>query len=137
MSSFGVDLVCETFSRPRAMRLLAEGTVLIFSGGTSHPGVTTDMCAAIRANDIGAGAVPEGHQGRRRLRQGPPHEHADAKRYDTLTLADAIAQRLGVMDVPAMAFCQDKSIPVVVFSMNEPGNCLRAARGEKVGTVVS
>jgi uridylate kinase len=136
MSAFAVPLLCETYFRPDAIAALDAGKVVIFSGGTSHPGVTTDMCAAIRANDINADVVLKATKVDG-VYDKDPHKFDDAVKYDTLTLADAIAQKLGVMDLPAMAFCMERSIPVVVFNMNTPGNCLQAAQGQPVGTTVS
>ena len=36
----------------------------------------------------------------------------------------------------AASFCKDRGIPFLVFSMEDPQNIVRAAKGEKVGTLV-
>jgi uridylate kinase len=40
------------------------------------------------------------------------------------------------MDETAITLCKENSIPVIVFNALAPGNILRAAMGEDVGTVV-
>lgn len=41
------------------------------------------------------------------------------------------------MDETAVTLCKENNIPVIVFNAMEPGNILRAAMGQEVGTVVS
>jgi uridylate kinase len=66
-----------------------------------------------------------------------PHKFKDAIRYKTLAYDEALSKRLGVMDVEAFALCQTNKMPILVFSMNEPGAIRRAILGENVGTLVS
>jgi uridylate kinase len=134
-SAIAMPLVCRSYFRPAVIDALEAGRVVIFPGGTSHPGVTTDMAAAIRANDIDAGAVLKATKVDG-VYDKDPVEHPDATKYETLTYQAVLDQRLGVMDLPAMAFCMERNLPVVVFNMNRPGNLLAAAQGQNVGTVV-
>ena len=57
-------------------------------------------------------------------------------KYDTITYAEVLAQRLAVMDTTATSLAMDNNIPVLVFALAEPENLVRAARGEQVGTLV-
>ena len=41
------------------------------------------------------------------------------------------------MDMTAFTLCNENGVPIVVFDMNKPGNLLRVAKGEAVGTVVT
>jgi uridylate kinase len=66
-----------------------------------------------------------------------PNKDASAKRYDTLTFAQAIANNLQVMDTAALALCRDNHIPLLVFDFKKSGNIRRAVRGEQVGTLLS
>jgi uridylate kinase len=136
MSAIAMPLVCETYFRPRAMEYLAAGKVLIFAGGTSHPGVTTDMCAAIRASDIDAEVVLKATtvDG---VFDSDPQTNPDAKKYDRLSYRQAVSDRLGVMDLAAMAFCMDHDLPIRVFNFGGDGNFARAVAGENVGTLVA
>ena len=49
---------------------------------------------------------------------------------------DSIERNLRVMDQTAIALCRENAIPIVVFDSSVPGNLLRVACGEKVGTLV-
>jgi uridylate kinase len=40
------------------------------------------------------------------------------------------------MDSTAISLCMDNKLPILVFSMREPGNVERALRGERLGTLV-
>ena len=65
-----------------------------------------------------------------------PKKNPEAKKYDTLSYMDVLSRNLGVMDMTAASFCKDRGIPFLVFSMEDPQNIVRAAKGEKVGTLV-
>ena len=41
------------------------------------------------------------------------------------------------MDATAIVMCRDNNLPLRVFNLNNPGDLLRIARGEDVGTVVT
>lgn len=41
------------------------------------------------------------------------------------------------MDETAVTLCKENNIPVIVFNALQPGNIMRAAMGEDVGTVVT
>lgn len=43
---------------------------------------------------------------------------------------------MSVMDSTAISLCMDNKIPIVVFNIDKPGNILRAALGEEIGTLV-
>ena len=136
VSAIPIPLVCESYYRPAVLEYLDEGRIVIFAGGTSHPGVTTDMCAAIRATEIQADILlkvtkVDG------VYDSDPAVNPKAKKYDSLTYEQAIAEKLGVMDLPAMAFAMDRNIPMMVFNMFEEGNLAAAVSGEKVGTIVT
>jgi uridylate kinase len=40
------------------------------------------------------------------------------------------------MDMTAFTLCQENSLPIIVFDMNKPGNFLKLAKGEPIGTLV-
>lgn len=135
-SAIAMPLICEDYFRPRAMRRLDKGHVLIFAGGTGHPGVTTDMCAAIRAADIDADVLLKATKVDG-VYDSDPEKNPAAKKYDRLTHETAITGRLGVMDIPAMAFCMERNLPILVFDMRPAGNLAKAVAGETLGTIVS
>ena len=99
------------------------------------------------AGERGAAAVARGRE-YLRLLQYPEAESAldralynlaelpDAEFYEHLTFIDVLQRRLKVMDSTAISLCMDNKLPILVFSMKEPGNVERALRGERLGTLV-
>lgn len=128
--------ICEPYIRRRAMRHLEKGRVVIFAAGSGNPFFSTDTAAALRAAEIEAEAIlfAKKVDG---VYDKDPNLYADAIKYDTLTYQEVLEQGLKAMDSPAMALCQDNSIPIIVFSLDEPGNIRRAITGESIGTVIS
>jgi uridylate kinase len=41
------------------------------------------------------------------------------------------------MDTTAVSLCRDNNMPMMVFSMREPGNIVRVVSGEKIGSLVT
>ena len=60
-----------------------------------------------------------------------------AERYQKLTYIEVLQQNLKIMDSTAISLCMDNNLPIIVFSMLEPGNIQRVVRGEPIGTVVN
>src|SRR3546814_787390 len=56
-SALNIDQVVERYIRPKALRYLEEGKVVIFAAGTGNPFFTTDTAAALRGAEIGAEIV--------------------------------------------------------------------------------
>jgi len=135
LSAITVPQVCPAFSAFSARQLLSAGQVVILGGGTGNPFFSTDMCAALRANEVGAEVLlkatkVDGVYDRDPL-AGP-----GARRYDRLSYRKVLADRLGVMDLTAVSMCMETSLPIVVFKLDEPGNLLQAVTGKPVGTRV-
>jgi uridylate kinase len=128
--------VAEPFILRRATRHLEHGRVVIFVAGTGNPFFSTDTTAALRANEIGADIILKATKVDG-IYDSDPMKNPSAKRYARISYSEALAQRLQVMDSTAFSLCMDNHMPIVVFSMNQPGNILRAICGEPVGTLVT
>jgi len=57
MTALRADAVAEPYVRDKALQYLEEGLVLLLAGGTGNPYFTTDTAAALRAVEVGAGAL--------------------------------------------------------------------------------
>ena len=66
-----------------------------------------------------------------------PVKNADAKRFDTLTHTQVLREDYKVMDAAAISLCRENNKPIVVFNVTRPGELVRAALGENVGTRVA
>ena len=128
--------VAEPYIRRRAIRHLEKGRVVIFVGGVGSPYFTTDTTAALRAMEIGADVVLKATQVDG-VYTADPNIDKHAKRFVRLTFMDVLKKGLKIMDATAVSLCMDNRLPIVVFSIAEPGNIRRAVCGEPVGTMVT
>ena len=134
-SAVTVNKVLPTYVCADANKALDEGYVVVFGGGTGAPFFTTDTAAALRACEIGAKAIfcAKAVDG---VYDSDPKTNPNAKKYDEITFDKAIADNLKALDVTAMSMCREYSIPVAVFSKDEPNGILRILDGEKLGTII-
>ncbi len=135
MTAIDVPKVAEPYIRRRAIRHLEKGWVVILAAGTGNPYFTTDTAAALRAAEIQADVILKGTDVDG-VYSDDPKQVPDATRYDELTFQEAIHKGLKIMDATAFTMCRENRIPVLVFDITVAGNLPRAARGEKVGTLV-
>ena len=136
MSALTVSQVAEPYIRRRATRHLEKGRVVIFASGTGNPYFTTDTAASLRAMEIGAQAIFKATKVDG-IYSADPMKDSTAERYQNLTYLEVLQQNLKVMDSTAISLCMDNHLPIIVFSMLEPGNIQRVVRGEPIGTVVN
>ncbi len=134
-SAIEMDKVCEPVIRRRAERHLEKGRVVIFAAGVGEPYFTTDSGAALRAAEMQCDALLKGTSVDG-IYDSDPKTNPHAKRFDSVDYDTVLAQNLKVMDASAVALCRDNDIPIVVFSIREPGNLAKVLLGEGVQTVV-
>ncbi|MDA9990568.1 UMP kinase [Paracoccaceae bacterium] len=136
ISAIPMDQVCEPYIRRRAVRHLEKKRVCIFAAGTGNPYFTTDTAATLRATEMTCQAIFKGTKVDG-VYDKDPEKHADAVRYDDVTYNDVLAKRLGVMDASAIALARDNRLPIIVFSLDEPGGFKGILAGEGTYTTVS
>ncbi|ABI87606.1 UMP kinase [Burkholderia ambifaria] len=134
-SALRMDQVVEPYIRPRAIRQLEEGKVVIFAAGTGNPFFTTDTAAALRGSEVGAEVVLKATKVDG-VYSADPKKDPSATRYATISFDEAISRNLQVMDATAFALCRDQKLPIRVFSINKPGALKRIVLGEDEGTLV-
>ena len=135
MTAISMPQVAEPYIRNRAVRHLEKGRVVIFGCGTGNPFFSTDTAAALRAAEINADVIFKATNVDG-VYDKDPNRFADAVKYDELTHTEVLAKGLKVMDSTAASLCRDNNIPILVFNLNDPENIIRAAAGEKIGTLV-
>jgi uridylate kinase len=136
LTALEIKQVAEPFIKRRAVRHLEKGRVVIFGAGTGNPYFTTDTAAALRATEIEANVILKGTRVDG-IYDSDPEKNPSAKRYTKLTYADAISQKLNVMDMTAFTLCQENNIPIIVFNMNKEDNLMKIVTGEEIGTLVN
>ncbi|MDA8767756.1 UMP kinase [Planktomarina temperata] len=120
VSAIPMDQVCEPYIRRRAVRHLEKKRVVIFAAGTGNPYFTTDTAATLRASEMACEAIFKGTQVDG-IYDKDPKQHSDAVRYDAVTYDEVLQKRLKVMDASAIALARDNNLPIIVFSLDEPG----------------
>jgi uridylate kinase len=136
-SAIAIQAVAESFIRRRAIRHLEKARVVIFAGGTGNPYMTTDTAAALRAIEIEAEVLLMAKNHVDGIYSADPQKDPNAVKFNKLTHLEAMNLRLKVMDATAFSLCLDNKLPIVVFDVEAPQGIERAARGEKIGTLVS
>lgn len=135
LTSFEMGPVAQRYTYAEADRLLKEGQVVIFAGGSGNPYFSTDTAAVLRAAEIGADMIllAKNIDG---VYSADPKKDPSAVKYDRISYAKVLAEGLQVMDLPATALAMENHIPVMIFALADPENILRAVRGESIGSIV-
>lgn len=136
MTAIDVRAVAEPFIRGRALRHMEKGRVVILVAGTGNPFCTTDTCAALRATELECDLLMKATKVDG-VYTADPKKDPSARRYDRLTFAESLAKNLGVMDMTALAMCQENKIPVLVFDFKSPGNIRKVMEGTSLGTLIT
>ena len=135
ISAIPMDQVCEPYIRRRAVRHLEKGRVCVFAAGTGNPYFTTDTAATLRANEMHCEAIFKGTQVDG-IYDKDPKTNPDAIRYDHVSYDEVLQKNLKVMDASAIALARDNNLPIVVFSLDEPGGFAGILRREGTYTKV-
>jgi uridylate kinase len=135
MTALAANEVAEPYIRRRAMRHLQKGRIVLLVGGTGNPFFTTDTQAALRASEIGVDVLLKATKVDG-VYEKDPKLFPDAQRFAFLTYEEALKRGLKVMDAAAFSMCSENKIPIIVFKLKVPGNLLRVASGEEIGTIL-
>jgi len=134
-SAIDVPQLAEPYIRRRALRHIEKGRIVVCAGGTGSPYFTTDSAAALRALELNCDVIIKATNVDG-VYDKDPNKNKDAKKYDEVTLQEAIEKNLKVMDQAALSLCREQKLPIVVFNFSKKGNLLKVVNGESVGTKV-
>ena len=136
LTPFEVGSFTKLFSKDRANKYFERHMVVFFAGGTGHPYFSTDTGVLLRAVEMEADMVllAKNIDG---VYDCDPAIHPEAKRYDTLSIDDVVAQGLQVVDMTASILAKENRIPLRVFALQEKDSIIRAVSGDFNGTTVS
>lgn len=136
LSAIALPTICESYSAAKGIHHLQKGRVVICAAGTGLPFFTTDTGAALRAAELGCDALFKGTSVDG-VYSADPKKVAGARRFDKITFDEVLAWNLQIMDPAAIALARDNGIPVVVFSIKEPGNVRNVLQGTGTYTTVT
>ena len=135
MTALEMRAVAEPYIRRRAIRHLEKGRVVIFAAGTGNPYFTTDTAAALRAMEIYAEVVVKATKVDG-VYDADPKTNPQAQKFEKVTYIDALNRRLKVIDSTAISLCMDNNLPILVLSLWNADDLVRAMQGEPVGTII-
>ena len=135
-SALTISAICEPYIRRRATRHLEKGRVVIFAAGTGNPFFTTDTAAALRASEMNCQALLKGTRVDG-VYSDDPKKNKDAKRFDRVSYMQVLTDDLRVMDASAIALSRENNIPILVFSIETPGEFERVVKHQGRFTIVS
>jgi uridylate kinase len=135
-SAIPMESVCEPYIRRRAIRHMEKGRVVIFAAGTGNPFFTTDTAAALRASEMKCNALLKATlvDG---VYSADPRKVENAERFEKLTYLDVLTRDLQVMDTSAISLARENGIPVMVFSIHNPGALAAVLTGRGQYTLIS
>lgn len=130
-----MNAIADQYVRDEAVRQLEQGTVVILGCGTGNPFFSTDTGASLRAAELNCDIILKATMVDG-VYDSDPKKNPNAVRFDRLTFSDILEKNLQVMDMTAATMCRDNGIKIMVFSIDDPQNIVRAVCGENIGTVV-
>lgn len=136
LSAIPMQTVCEPYIRRRAVRHMEKGRVVIFAAGSGNPFFTTDTAAALRASEMECDAMLKATKVDG-VYDSDPVKNPDAVRFEKLTYMDVLNRELKVMDASAITLSRENDIPILVFSIYEPGMLAKVLHGEGRYTIVT
>lgn len=135
LSAVPMPYVCQPYSRQAALNHLEKHRIVVLAGGTGNPFFTTDTGAALRGAELSCDVILKATQVDG-VYSSDPKKDPHAVRYERLTHGEAIDKQLGVMDTAAFALARENRIPIIVFSIQEPGAITAALEGRGQFTTV-
>jgi uridylate kinase len=136
LSALAMPSVCENYNRKRALKNLGKGRIVLLAAGTGNPYFTTDTTAVLRAAELDAQAVLKATNVDG-IYTADPRKDPSARRYERITHQEALEKDLRVMDGTAFALARENRMPIIVFSIADPGAIEAVLRGKGRATVVA
>ena len=136
LSALKVDGIAKRYDHITAKEHIGQNTVLILTGGTGNPLVTTDSAASLRGIELEADVLLKATNVDG-VYDKDPNTSSDAVKYEKLSFNEALEKQLKVMDLTSFCQCRDYNLPIIVFNMNKKEALINAVLGKSEGTLVS
>ncbi|WP_347839532.1 UMP kinase [uncultured Draconibacterium sp.] len=135
LTAICMEPVGEYYSKDKAVEALANGEVVIISGGTGNPYFTTDTASALRGIEIEADVMLKGTRVDG-IYTADPEKDSSATKFSKISFDEIYKRNLRIMDLTATTLCKENNLPIYVFNMDQKGNLQRVMSGEEIGTLV-
>ena len=136
MSALSISGLVEHFDRRRAIQLLKDGYVVIFTAGTGNPFFTTDTAGCLRAVETQSDVMLKATRVDG-VYSADPEKDPNAKFYKNISFEEAISKNLRIMDGTALTLAKDHNLPIKVFNLKDENSLSSIAKGEDIGTLIS
>lgn len=135
LTAIRMEPIGEFYSKDRAIEVLENGEVAIFSAGTGNPYFTTDTGSSLRGIEIEANVMLKGTRVDG-IYTADPEKDPTATRFEKISFDEVYQRNLKVMDLTATAMCKENNLPIIVFNMDIKGNLRKVLEGQSIGTYV-
>ena len=136
LTSLPMEPIAEYYSKPKAVRLLDKGNIVIIAGGTGNPYFTTDTACVLRAIETEADILFKGTRVDG-IYTADPEKDPTATRFDRITFDEILRRNLRIMDLTAITLCRENGMQLRVFDMDTEGNLMRVIKDDNIGTLVT
>jgi uridylate kinase len=123
-------------SMEEAIKALESESIVIFSGGTGHPFVTTDTAAALKAAEIRAHRVVKVTTHVDGVYNKDPITSKDAIKYGEISFLHVLQNEIQVMDMAAVAICKERNIPITVCNYFQENLWQKICQNVSLGTSI-
>lgn len=135
LTAIRMEPVGEFYSKDRAIEVMENGEVAIFSAGTGNPYFTTDTGSSLRGIEIEADVMLKGTRVDG-VYTADPEKDPTATKFEKISFDEVYQRNLKVMDLTATAMCKENNLPIIVFNMDKKGNLKKVLEGQTIGTYV-
>jgi len=115
---------------------IAKNKIIIFSGGTGNPYISTDTNAIIRAQQMGASEIWKATDVDG-VYTADPHKNKKAQFLKKVSYADALKKDLQFMDRAALILAQEAKITTRMFNIFSKNVLLTVAKDKNFGTIIN
>ncbi|MCR3755174.1 MAG: UMP kinase [Candidatus Westeberhardia cardiocondylae] len=137
MSSISLNNICENYNYKKAIELLNNKYVVIFSAGTGNPLFTTDSAACLRGIEIQANIILKATKVKGIFSKNPKN-NKNTTFYKKISYQDVIKKEIKIMDLTAFTLARDHNLPIYIFNFNTKNILYKIIMGyEKEGTLIT
>ena len=136
VNAFAIDWISDRFNKPKTIKNLKNGQVIIFGWGTGNPYFTTDTAWVLRALEIEADVMIKATKVDW-VYDKDPKKFDDAIFIKKASYNEIITKNLRVMDATAISLAKENNMVLKVVNLYKKWSVLRAILWEDEGTTIS
>jgi uridylate kinase len=129
--SFAQTLMPDAVTKARA-----AGHLIIFSGGSGNPFITTDTTAVLRALELQAQEIWKGTKVDG-VYSADPLQHPNAQRFAHITYEQVRAHDIAIMDRTAFSLAYEHAQSIRIFNIFVKDALIQAAQNKQFGSLVT